>query len=416
MERLNALLGILVIIGVAVLLSENRRKIQKRVAVVRLSLAILLAVAIFKLPGISDFFDLLARATDFLSHCSLAGLRFIVGDTLADGAFYKPGPVSTEFIFALRVGLPIIFFCGLFFIGEHLGLWRRIIKVLGLLMEKTLKLTGAESLSLIAAPLIGQVECQALIRHHISKLTRSQLFTTICGGMATISGSALLGYVAIEMPAKPLIAASIMSVVTAILLSKIFIPETEATNAGETVEIESLDKAPSWTIALGNGLDFGWEIARRVVLVVFFAVAAIWGINQGVLAVSGYFGHAMEISDILAIPMWPIAKLISVPFSECFHVARMMANELVFNEFVSYGELAQVIQGKGSYELMLRTQTIASVALCGFAHLGSVGINILGLSVMAPKRSAEISKLVWKALLVANMATWLSAAICGLII
>ena len=167
--------------------------------------------------------------------------------------------------------------------------------------------------------------------------------------------------------------------------------------------------------AIAHGAMDGAKIAGNVMIMVLVAVAFVAMINGGLGALLSAFGVHWQIQDILGVFMTPIAWLLGVPWHEAFHVGRLMATEIVVNEFVSYGELAKVIAGNGPYVLALKTQLIATVALCGFANLGSIAINIGGLSAMAPERRSEIAKMCFKALIAANMSTWMSAAVAGLL-
>ncbi len=414
MEKLIGILGILALFGVAVLLSENRRKISFRLVGIGFSLLVALGLLMLKVPGTSDAFAALAKGVNTLVDFSLKGAEFVLGPTIANGSFIKDPTAQHEFVFAVHIGFAIIFVMGLISIGYYFGLVQRLVNTLGRFLSKTLGLSGPEALSCAAAAFVGQVECQLLIKPYMATLTRSELFCTMTCAMATISGSALVMYVGMGMPGNWIIAASLMSALGGIILAKIIVPETEPEKVLKNASVSVEEQSVNIFDAAHHGVTVGIEIATKVIFMVAFAISIMAMINFGLERFLGLFGISAQVQDVFAYPFMPVAWLIGVPWHDCFHVGRLMATELLFNEVVSYGELSPVIHGVGPFVLALRTQLIATVALCGFAHLGSIGINIGGLGAMAPNRKGEIARIAFKSMMVANMATWLSAAVCGL--
>jgi len=415
MEKLIGLLGILTLFAVAFGLSNNRRQIPWRMVGSLLFVDVVLALVILKIPGTSDFFFLVGGGINKLLDFANDGAVFALGKTLVFGEFFKPGsPGQHEFIFAIRIGFSIIFISGLASLGYYFGILPRLIKFMARFLVK-LGLSGPEALSCSAAAFVGQVECQLLIKPYMKTLTRSELFTSMTTAMATISGSALVAYTSIGMPATPLIAASLMSAIGGIILSKIVCPETEHDKLQKEVDLVLPHDGVNAFDAAAHGVSAGTEIAIKVITMVAFAIGFMAMVNWALGAGLAVFGLHAEIQDVFAYPFMPVAWLMGVPWHECFHVGRLMATELLFNEFVSYGELAPVIHGAGPYVLAAKTQLIATAALCGFAHLGSLGINIGGLGAMAPERRGEIAGMAFKSMMVANMATWLTATICGIV-
>ena len=415
MQHFIGVLGILAILGTGFLLSSNRRKINWRTVGIGLALNVGLCLFMLKVPGTSDAFAMLAKGVNTLVDFSLNGAEFVLGPTITHGTFIKDPTAQREFIFAVHIGFAIIFVMGLISILYYYGIVQRVVNVLGWLLSRTLGLSGPEALSCAAAAFVGQVECQLLIKPYMKNLTKSELFTTMTCAMATISGSALVMYVGMGMPGQWIIAASLMSALNGIILAKIFVPETEHDKLIMNAKCSVPEESVNVFDAAHHGVVVGTEIAVKVVTMVAFAIGFMAAVNYGLGQLLGVFGLEAQIQDIFAYPFMPIAWLLGVPWPDCFHIGRLMATELLFNEVVSYGELAPVIAGTGPYVLAARTQLIATVALCGFAHLGSLGINIGGLGAMAPERKGEIAKIAFKSMMVANMATWLSAAICGLL-
>ena len=417
LERFIGVLGIAAILLTAYAWSDNRRKISWRLVGVGLILNLALGLVILKIPGTSDAFQWLGRAVNKVTDFAMDGAVFVFGDTITYGRFFKPGHehLESEFVFAVRIGVNIIFVGGLCGLGYYIGLMQWLVSGAGFVLRKTLGLSGAEALSSAASTFVGQVESQLLIKPYMPKLTRSELFTSMTAGMATASGSALVMYMSMGINATYLIAASFMSCLSGIILSKIIIPESQPELVQQHVILDVEDKGANIFDAAAKSVRHSSEIAFNVVTMVAFAIAFMAMCNYGLAQVLGLFGVHAEIQEILGVPFAPVAFLIGVPWHDCLFAGKLMATELLFNEVVSYHDLSAVIHGGGPMVLAERTQMILTCALCGFAHLGSIGINIGGLGAMAPNRRGEIAKLAFKAMVVANLATWLTAAICGVI-
>jgi CNT family concentrative nucleoside transporter len=212
-----------------------------------------------------------------------------------------------------------------------------------------------------------------------------------------------------------LLAASIMSIPHGIVMAKIIWPETNREALKKQAELSIPNTSENAIDAITHGAMDGAKIAYNVMVMLIVAVAFISLINGGLGYVLSFFGQHWQVQDILGTFMTPVAWLMGVPWHEAFHVGRLMATEIVVNEFVSYGELSKVIAGTGAYVLSNKTQMIATIALCGFANLGSVAMNIGGLGAIAPERRAEIAKMGIKALIAANLSTWMSATVAGLL-
>ncbi len=407
MERLIAVVGIAVLLLAAYCLSDNRRKISWRTVCIGLGLQFVLALFILKVPGSRDVFYVMGQGVEKLLEYAVDGAAFVFGDKLARG----------EFIFLVKIGSSIVFIAAISSLLYYLGIMQRVVKVAAFVLSKTLGISGPEAVSATGATLVGQVECQVLIKPYLPKLTKSQLFCSITSAMATMSGSALVAYTAMGMNPTHLIAASVMSVIGGIVMAKIIMPETDEAvlaNKGE-VEMAEEQKSVNAFDALANGAMDGAKIAVHVMVMVLVAVAMVAMVNGLLGGILSTVGLSWTIQDIFGVLFTPIAWLMGVPASEAFHVGRLMATEILINEFAAYGELTKVMAGTGGYALAPRTQMIATMALCGFANLGSIAINIGGLGAMCPERRGEIAKMAFKALVAANLATHVSAAMAGLL-
>jgi CNT family concentrative nucleoside transporter len=407
MATVQALLGIAAIFFAAYLLSNNRKAIKWRSAFIGLGINVAVCLLVLRVPVTRHFFELLGHGINKLLEYSVDGAAFVLGDDLARG----------KYIFAVKIGSSIIFISMLSSLFYYFGWLQFVVRKIAYVLMRTMGVSGPEALSTAAAIFVGQVECQVLIKPYIKSLSPSELFTSMSAAMATISGSALVAYTALGMPAPWLLAASIMSASGGLVIAKIIWPETNPRVLSGAVELAEENKSVNAFDAMAKGAMTGWEIVQNVMVMVLGAVAFIALVN-GILAVTLHFGGAgatLQIQDLAGYVFTPVAWLIGVPWHECFHVGRLMATEMLLNEFVSYTELAKVMHGTASYTLAPATQMIATVALCGFANLGSIGINIGGLGAMAPERRGEIARMGLKALICANLATWLTAAVVCLV-
>lgn len=405
MERLIGFAGVVVILLAAYGLSKNRSAVKWRPVFIAIGLQFLMALLILKVPYTSDAFFMLGQGVEKLLDYAVDGAAFVFGDKLARG----------EFIFLVRIGSSIIFVGALSALAYYLGIMQKVVRLAAFVLSKTLGVSGPVAVSAAGATLVGQVECQLLVKPYLAKMTTSQLFCSITAAMATISGSALVAYTALGMNPTVLIAASILSVVAGIMIANIMIPETETVSKEGAVELVDDHKSANAFDAIASGAMDGAKIAANVMVMVLVGVAMVAMMN-GILGASlSHFGISWTIQDIFGVVFTPVALLMGIPPGEAFHVGRLMATEILVNEFAAYGELSKVIAGTAPYSLAMRSQMIATVALCGFANLGSIAINIGGLSAMAPERRSEIARLAVRALVAANFATWLTAAIVGIV-
>lgn len=405
MEKFVGLLGIAAILGVCLLMSNNRKAINWRTVLVGLGIQFALAVLILKVPYTKDAFLMLGHGVEKLLDYAVDGAAFVFGDELA----------RVKFIFLVRIGAAIVFVASLSSLAYYLGIMQRIVKLAARVMTKTLGVSGPEAVSIASAHFVGQVECQVLIKPYMSRLTKSEMFCTITSAMATISGSALVAYTGLGMNPTHLISASLLSVIAGVVISKIVMPETDKAALVKEVEMSEQNMGTNVFDAMAIGAMDGAKIAANVMVMVLVAVAMVAMINGALGGLLGLFGVHWQVQDILGFFMTPIAWLLGVPAHDAFHVARLMATEFFVNEFAAYGDLSAVIAGKAAYTLDPRVQMIATMALCGFANLGSIAINIGGLGAMVPERRGEIASLAFKALVCANLATWMTAAIAGLL-
>lgn len=403
MDKIIAIIGILSILGVSFAISNNRKAINWRLVFVGLGIQLVLALMILKVPGFTDAFALMGEGIKKLLDYSKEGAAFVFGDALA-----KEG----GFMFLIHVGSSIIFMSALSALAYYFGIMQRIVSVLAWLMRRTMGVSGAEALSSASSIFVGQVESQFLIKPYMKTLTSSELFCAMTVNMATIAGTVLVAYTSMGMDPMYLIAASVMSAPAGIVIAKLMVPEVDQEAASKQISMNLESQGENVFDAFAKGVQQGGLVAINVMAMVLAAVAFIAFANAVFGYGMGFFGLEWQIQDVFGALLTPIAFLMGTPINECFEVGRLMATEILVNEFVSYGELAQHIKDG---TLSPKTQLIATIALCGFANLSSIAINIGGLSAMAPERRSEIARIGFKALVAANMATWLTAAVAGIL-
>lgn len=408
MERLQSFLGIFAFIFIAYLFSTDRKRVCKKTVLWGIALQIIFALLVLGIPvfGITaplrPFFQ--GANNVFLSLMSYTeeGSRFVFGSLLS---IEKSG-----FIFAFQVLPSIIFFSSLMAILYHLGVMQKIVHALALVMHKTMKISGAESLSTAANIFVGQTEAPLLIRPYLNTMTRSEILCIMVGGMANVAGGVLAAYVGLLKGRIPdiaghLLTVSVMSAPATILISKILIPENEEPSTLGHIPRESEKIDVNVIEATARGATEGLYLALNVatMLIAFIALVALL---NGILAPVG-----LTLQGILGWIFSPFAFLLGIPKSELLLAGGLLGEKTVLNEFVAYLHLSEIA---GS--LSDRTVIILSYALCGFANFASIGIQVGGIGTLAPEKRGELAKLGLRAVLGGTLATFICAAIAGILI
>lgn len=398
MEKLIGVLGIGLILGLCVLLSNNRRQINWRLVVTGIVIQVVFAFLILKVPFVRGMFDSLGNGVQSLLDSAKEGVAFIAGEELA----------KSKFIFALVIGGSIIFVGALTNLLYHFGILQKIVKGLGWALRKSMRISGAEALSAGAEVFLGQVESQLLISRYIKTVTQSELLGIMACAMATISGSALVAYVSLGIDPTYLLMASFMTAPSALVIAKIMIPETDP--AALTREVEMADERTSVNFidALADGAHQGAKVAANVMVMLVAFIAAVALFNKVLVGV----GSPYTLQEMVGWAFTPVAYMLGIPWDEAVRVGPLLGTKTILNEFIAYVDLSAM--QKGAEALSARTLMITTVALCGFANLASIAINIGGLTAMAPERKGDIARLGFKALIAATLASWLTAALAGL--
>ena len=410
MERYIGILGIFAILGIAYLMSNNRKNIDLRIVIWGLGLQLIFGIFILVTPFGKPIFSWFDKLIKKLLSFSNDGSEFLFASFI-DG---KMHPAVINFAFSV---LPtVIFFSALMAVLYHVGLMQKIIKIVALVMQKTMKTSGPETTSISANIFVGQTEAPLVIKPFISKMTKSELMAVMTGGFATVAGGVMAIYVGMldNIPgiAGHLMAASIMSAPAALVIAKIIYPETEKIiNHEENTELSSnLNEPVEGNIleSLGNGATDGLKLAANIAAMLIAFVALI-SLSNYILSI---FGTSLE--DIFGYIFMPLAFLMGAPWSESHILGSLLGQKIVLTELIAYMNLSEIQAGPNP--LSAKTAILASYALCGFANFASIGIQLGGIGSIAPERKKDLAKLVTKAMFGGALASWLTATIAGILI
>jgi CNT family concentrative nucleoside transporter len=394
-------------LGLAYVFSTNRRAIRGKTVAWGLGLQFVFAVFVLKIDAGRAAFQWAGdKVTKLLSY-SFAGSHFVFGD-LAN-------PGSTLGYFAFGVLPTIIFIAAFFAVLYHFGIMQFIIRIAAVIMTRVMGASGAESLNVAASIFMGQTEAPLTIRPFLPDLTRSELMTVMTSGMAHVSGGIMAAYIYFGIDPKHLLSAVIMTAPGTLLMAKMLVPETEQPKtAGRVVmnaDEEKSEKEENLLGAISRGTTDGLHLALNVaaMLISFLAlVALVDGIFGGIHNHVAWFPQSLE--SVLGVVFAPIAWLIGIPWHDCSAIGSLLGTRMVLNELVAFSQL-----GPQKAILDPRSFTIATFALCGFANLSSIGIQIGGIGALAPNKKNELARLGLRAMLAGTMANLMSASIAGML-
>ena len=428
MQQFTSLIGIGLLLSIALLLSDNRRHISLRIIWVSLGLQFLIAGLFLAFPPVVRVVEAAARGFIHILSFTQEGSHFVFGQRLLDAS----GPWG--FVFALHVLPAIVFFAALMSVLYHLGIMPRIIQLLAWLFRHSLGVTGSESLAMAANIFLGQTEAPLCVKPYIAGMTRSQLMTLMTGGFATVSGSVLAAYVGILGRGDPatatmfthhILTASVLSAPAAFLIAKIMVPD-HLHNASSTKENQEVSLPPPETQnvldALASGATDGLWLALNVgaMLVAFVAFLALLNWPFALLSdwppVAAWRSQlslpVLSLQMIWGIVLTPLAAAMSIPWEECRIFGSLLGEKIFATELVAYQSLASVLDAD-SGAISQRTAQIASYALCGFANIASIGVQIGAFRTVAPNRSRDIAQLALRAMIGGALASWITACVAA---
>lgn len=423
---MRGLLGMVSIIAIAWVFSAKRKNVDWKVVGIGLVFQLVLALCILYVPAVQYIFEFVGRGFVKILDFTTAGSRFLFRDMMDVKSF--------GFIFALQILPTIIFFSALTSVLFYLGIIQKVVYALAWALNKTMRLSGAESLSTAGNIFLGQTEAPLMIKAYLEKMNRSEIFLIMTAGMATVAGGVLAAYVQFlggDDPvqklffAKHLLTASVMAAPGAVVVAKVLFPQTEPID--ERMEV-SMDKVGSnFLDAMANGTTEGLKLAVNVgaMLLVFFAFIAMFnfgffklgeftGLNSWVADISGGNFKALSLEFILGYLFAPLMWLIGVASEDITLTGRLVGEKIIASEFVGYESLAGLkAQGAFAYQ---RSIVMATYMLCGFANFASIGIQIGGIGSLAPSKRAWLSEFGFRALLGGTLASLLSATIVGMMV
>lgn len=413
MERFTGLIGIVLILGIAYLMSNNRKAINYRTVGVGLALQFGLAVFILRTDIGKTLFTKLGEVVNQLLEKADKGAEFVFSSLVQPELMTKAFGPGHDFVFFFKVIPTIVFVAVLVNILYHLGIMQRVIAVLAKGMHWLMGVSGAEALSNAASAFVGQVEAQIMIKPYLKGMTKSELLASMSGSFACIAGGVMATYIKLGVPASYLLAASIMAAPGALVISKIVYPETEKSETQGFVQLEIKKVHSNLVDAIASGASEGLKVGFNVVAMLIGFIALI-ALLDSILWHIGFYIFGMPnlsmnfiLGNIFAVFAWAMG----VPSKDIQVAGALMGTKMVVNEFVAYLDLVKIKE-----TLDVKTLAITSFALCGFANFSSVAIQIGGIGELAPERRSDLAKLGFKALICGTLASYLSATLAGLLL
>ena len=429
MAIIKGFIGILFLLGIAYLLSTHKKAIRWKTIFIGLSLQFILAFGVLRVEWVKSFFNVLGGFFTAVLEFTESGSAFLFGNLI------NVTEPAIGYVFAFQILPTIVFFSALTSILYYLGVVQKIVSGLAWLLTKTLKISGAESLSVAGNIFLGQTEAPLLIKAYLAKMNRSEVMLVMTGGMATVAGGVLASYVGFLGGTDPelrlsfarhLIAASVMAAPGAIIIAKLMVPQTEPID--EKIEVSDTEVGSNALDALSNGTTEGLKLALNVgaMLLVFIAFIAmingiltgfgdLTGINDWIASNSSYTELSLE--SILGTIFAPLMYIIGVASEDLNLMGQLLGIKLVASEFVAYTQLAELKNMAAAVHLTYdKSVLMATYMLCGFANFASIGIQIGGIGTIAPSQKKTLSELGFKALIAGSLASLLSATIAGMIL
>ncbi len=424
LERLSGIIGIVIILGICYLMSNNRKKINYKTISVGLALQFLLAVFVLKIPLGKTIIDILAGCIRKILTFSNVGADFVFGflsssaDKL-DLIFFE----GAGFLFSVKLIATIIFILAIVNILYYYGIMQKVVAFFARIMYKLMDVSGAEALSNVASAFVGQVEAQIMIRPYLKGATKSELLASMTGSMACIAGGVMALYIAMGVRAEFLLAASIMAAPGALVVSKIIYPETEQSQTKKSVKVNIERTNVNLIDSIAQAASDGMRVSLNVIAMLI-ALLSLIALGDYILAKIGLFLYNvchihlsfidlshLSIKSLLGLLFSFFALIIGTPLHDVMNVGALMGEKLVLNEFIAYTDLIAMKD-----ILSQKAMIIASFALCGFANFGSIAIQIGGIGELAPTRRKDLAKLGIKALIAGTLASYISAAMAGILL
>jgi CNT family concentrative nucleoside transporter len=418
-DKFQGLIGIVLILAIAYLFSNNKKRINYRLVFSGLGLQLVIGILVLKIPAVTSFFQTLGKAMGKIEQFSRQGAAFVYGGVGAMSPSGVTDFTNGGFVFAFNVTATIILVCVLVALLYHFGIMQRIVAVIAKAMNFIMRVSGAEALSNVASAFVGQVEAQVMIRPYLPTMTKSEILASMSGSLACIAGGILIVYAnmgaqaGIDLAPK-LITASLMAAPGALVIAKILFPETQESQTMGKVKLEVKSQYSNTIDAITHGAGEGFKIAMNVIAMLIGFIALIAFIDWSLLKIGHLFNANLNLSLNLIFSkiFYPMAWAMGIPNADIQNAATLLGQKLTINEFVAFKSLTSkavpIVTEKGLF--------IVSIAICGFANFSSVGMLIGGIGELVPSRRKDLAELGLKALLAGTLASYLSASIAGILI
>lgn len=412
MERFTGLLGIILILGIAFAMSNNRKAINYRTVAIGLGLQFGLAVFILRTDIGQRIFQWLGEKVQKLLSFSDKGADFVFGTLVRPDLMQRAFGPGNDFVFFFKVIPTIIFVAVLVNMLYYLGIMQRVVSVIARAVYWLMGVSGAEALSNVASTFVGQVEAQIMIKPYLKNMTNSELMASMTGSFACIAGGVMAVYISLGVPAPYLIAASLMAAPGALVISKIVFPETDKSDTKGMVKLEIQKTHANLLDAIAAGAGEGLKVGFNVIamLIGFIALVALLDYLLGYIG--GIFSFPQLSFNFLLGKIFSVfAWAMGVPGKDIEVAGSLMGTKMVINEFVAYLDMVKLRD-----TLDHKTIVITSFALCGFANFSSIAIQVGGIGELAPSRRADLARLGFKALISGTLASYMSATLAGLLL
>ncbi|MCU0518184.1 MAG: NupC/NupG family nucleoside CNT transporter [Oscillatoria sp. Prado101] len=402
MERAISLLGLGVFVGLSYAFSANRRAVRWQPVLWGIALQLILALLIIRTDAGFRAFKFLGDVMTVFLNFSDVGAKFVFGDNFS------------EHFIAFKVLPTIIFFSAFITVMYHYGILQQAVRGVAWVMLKTMKTSGAETLSCASNIFLGPTESPLLIKPYVATMTQSELHSVMTAGFGTIAGGVMAAYLSFGVPASHLIAASVMSAPASMAISKLLYPETEEPLTAGKMDVEMKTTYSNAIDAAAAGASEGMRLALNVAAMLI----AFLGLLAFVNALLGWAGAQVGLPQLslewlLSFLMAPVAWLMGVPFADCGQVAVLLGKKTILNEFIAYLDLKKLTEAQAISE---RAEIIATYALCGFANIGSIGITIGGIGGMVPERQHDLARLGVRTMVAGALANFMTACIAGMLL
>ncbi len=425
MERFTGLIGVVLILGIALLLSNNRKAINLRLVFSGLGLQLGLAIFVLKTDIGQTVFSWTGDRIKRLLEMADKGGEFVFGGLMRPELLHPIFGDHYSFLFMFKIMPTIIFVAVLVSVAYHIGIMQVVVSYIARAVHFLMRVSGSEALSNVASTFVGQVEAQIMIKPYISTMTMSELLASMSGSMACIAGGVMAVYISMGVPAPYLLAASIMAAPASLVIAKIVWPETEESATKGAVKLEVKKVHANLLDAISHGASDGLKVSLNVIamLIGFIALIALvnallikfglllrmTGMNLDMIGISL---SNFTLDSIFGAVFSVFARAMGVPAADAHTVGTLLGTKLVINEFVAYANLSPMI---AAHTLSPKALIIVSFALCGFANFSSIAIQVGGIGELAPDRRKDLAKLGFKALICGTLASYLSATIAGIL-